>query len=116
VALGTKAASLIGDGLYGVDLKETPAGLVVVEVNDNPNIDAGVEDAILKDELYKLVIRDFIRRIEKRTATLPQAARAFGPAGAPSTALFPRSIDEANAAKDKEREPANANGRVVSSG
>jgi glutathione synthase/RimK-type ligase-like ATP-grasp enzyme len=116
VALGTKAASLIGDGLYGVDLKETPAGLVVVEVNDNPNLDAGVEDAILKDELYKLVIRDFIRRIEKRTATLPQAARAFGPAGAPSTALFPRSIDEANAAKDKEREPANANGRVVSSG
>jgi glutathione synthase/RimK-type ligase-like ATP-grasp enzyme len=75
VAIATKAASLIGDGLYGVDLKQTSKGIYVVEVNDNPNIDAGVEDAVLKDELYKIVIRDFIRRLEQKTATLPAAAR-----------------------------------------
>lgn len=75
VAIATKAAGLIGDGLYGVDLKQTAKGIFVVEVNDNPNIDAGVEDAVLKDELYKIVIRDFIRRLEQKTATLPAAAR-----------------------------------------
>ncbi len=73
--MATKAASLIGDGLYGVDLKQTAKGVYVVEVNDNPNIDAGVEDAVLKDELYKLIIRDFVRRLDERTATLPAAAR-----------------------------------------
>lgn len=75
VAIATKAAGLIGDGLYGVDLKQTAKGVYVVEVNDNPNVDAGVEDVVLKDELYKIIIRDFIRRLEQRTATLPAAAR-----------------------------------------
>ena len=36
---GAKAASLIGDGLYGVDLKQTDDGVYVIEINDNPNID-----------------------------------------------------------------------------
>jgi glutathione synthase/RimK-type ligase-like ATP-grasp enzyme len=58
------AAGTIGDGFYGVDLKETPEGVYVIEVNDNPNVDAGVEDAVLKDELYRAILRDFIRRIE----------------------------------------------------
>jgi hypothetical protein len=30
---------------------------------------------VLKDEIYKIVIRDFIRRLEQKTATLPAAAR-----------------------------------------
>jgi hypothetical protein len=38
----------------------------VIEVNDNPNIDAGVEDAVLKDDLYRLVMQNLIRRIEHR--------------------------------------------------
>lgn len=59
-----RAANLIGDGLYGVDLKQTRDGIFVIEVNDNPNIDLGYEDAVLKDELYRCLIRDFIRRIE----------------------------------------------------
>ncbi len=67
VEIGTRAARLIGDGLYGVDLKETANGVVVIEVNDNPNIDAGIEDAVLKDDLYRLVIQDLVRRIEHRT-------------------------------------------------
>jgi glutathione synthase/RimK-type ligase-like ATP-grasp enzyme len=61
-----KAANLIGDGLYGVDLKETSRGPSVIEINDNPNIDDGVEDSCLKDELYRLIIKDFIRRIESQ--------------------------------------------------
>jgi glutathione synthase/RimK-type ligase-like ATP-grasp enzyme len=58
-----KAANLIGDGLYGVDLKQTPRGVMVIEVNDNPSIDSGVEDKILGDALYRSIIGDFIRRL-----------------------------------------------------
>ncbi len=66
VAVATQAASLIGRGLYGVDVKETAAGAFVIEVNDNPNIDIGVEDAVLKDELYRAVLGELVRRLEKR--------------------------------------------------
>lgn len=58
-----KAARQIGDGLYGVDLKYTEKGVFVIEVNDNPNIDEGVENAVLGDELYRIIIQDFIRRL-----------------------------------------------------
>ncbi len=67
VQVALKAASLIGDGLYGVDLKQTSDGRVhIIEINDNPNIDRGCEDAVLKDDLYRIIIKDFIRRIESR--------------------------------------------------
>ena len=65
VGMALKAARLIGDGLYGVDLKETPAGVRVIEVNDNPSLDAGVEDSVLGDALYDSVIASFIRRLEE---------------------------------------------------
>jgi len=64
VQTALKAANLIGDGLYGVDLKEVNGKVVVIEVNDNPSIDQGVEDLILKDELYLTVIRSIISRID----------------------------------------------------
>ncbi len=60
------AANLIGNGLYGVDLKQNESGVYVVEINDNPNIDSGVEDACLGDELYNAIIGEFIRRLESR--------------------------------------------------
>jgi glutathione synthase/RimK-type ligase-like ATP-grasp enzyme len=60
------AANLIGDGLYGVDLKQNERGVFVIEINDNPSIDSGVEDAVLKDGLYTAIIQEFIRRIEAR--------------------------------------------------
>lgn len=59
-----KASSLIGDGLYGVDLKFVDNKVYVIEVNDNPNIDFGVEDELLGDELYALIIDSLINRIE----------------------------------------------------
>ncbi|MCR9176354.1 MAG: RimK family protein [Alphaproteobacteria bacterium] len=64
VDVAIKAAALMGSGLYGVDLKQNDRGVFVVEVNDNPNIDAGVEDKILKDRLYQIILESFIRRIE----------------------------------------------------
>jgi glutathione synthase/RimK-type ligase-like ATP-grasp enzyme len=65
VRTALKAANLIGDGLYGVDIKQTNGACYVIEVNDNPNIDAGVEDAVLKDDLYLDLMRVFLKRIER---------------------------------------------------
>ncbi len=61
-----KAASLIGKGLYGVDLKEIDGRSVVIEVNDNPSIDQGIEDDILGDELYRRILGEFINRMEQK--------------------------------------------------
>jgi len=43
-----------------VDVKETATGALVIEVNDNPNIDAGVEDAILGDALYTRILKSLL--------------------------------------------------------
>ena len=61
-----KSASLIGRGLYGVDLKEIDGSSVVIEVNDNPSIDQGIEDDILGDALYQRILFEFISRMEQR--------------------------------------------------
>jgi len=66
VQVALKGANLIGDGLYGVDVKESNGKFYVIEVNDNPNLDAGCEDLILKDELYSRIMRVFLKRIEQR--------------------------------------------------
>ena len=72
VRAARKAASLIGDGLYGVDVKQTNGASFVIEINDNPNIDAGVEDRILKTDLYRRIMEVFLRRIERRKAGIDQ--------------------------------------------
>jgi glutathione synthase/RimK-type ligase-like ATP-grasp enzyme len=59
-----KATSLIGSGLYGVDMKEVDGKFFVIEINDNPNIDAGIEDKILKDRLYSIIIEVFLNKIK----------------------------------------------------
>ena len=72
VKLALKATQPIGDGLYGVDLKQVGNRPVVIEVNDNPSIDAGVEDAYLGEELYLRIMREFLRRMErKRQGAVP---------------------------------------------
>lgn len=65
-ALALRAANLVGDGLYGVDIKEVNGRYMVMEVNDNPSIDAGLEDAVYKDEIYLGVMRSFLDRLESR--------------------------------------------------
>jgi glutathione synthase/RimK-type ligase-like ATP-grasp enzyme len=51
-----KACSVVGKGLYGVDIKEVDGQYVVVEVNDNPSIYAGYEDSVDKDIYKKIII------------------------------------------------------------
>ncbi len=45
----------VGDGLYGLDVKETNDGYKVIEINDNPSIYDGHEDAVDTD-IYKKII------------------------------------------------------------
>ena len=66
VRTAVRAASLVGDGFYGVDLKEIGDRVYVIEVNDNPNIDAGVEDLALRSELYERILSVFHDRLERR--------------------------------------------------
>jgi len=44
IRLGIEAASAIGSGLYGVDIKNTNGDAYVIEVNDNPSIESGEDD------------------------------------------------------------------------
>src|SRR5262249_3367143 len=61
-----RAAKLVGNGLYGVDLKETPDGCVtIMEVNDNPTIDRGIEDEVVGEKLYRKILAHMIRMIEE---------------------------------------------------
>ncbi|MFN7587162.1 MAG: RimK family protein [Planctomycetota bacterium] len=66
VKTALKAANHVGKGLYGVDLKEVGGKVYMIEVNDNPNIDAGFEDEVLGDELYLRVMRTFFARVTAR--------------------------------------------------
>jgi Glutathione synthase/Ribosomal protein S6 modification enzyme (glutaminyl transferase) len=66
VKIALKAANLIGDGFYGVDVKQVGKRHVIIEINDNPNVDAGNEDGVLKDALYREVMGVFLRRIEEK--------------------------------------------------
>ncbi|NMF87719.1 RimK family protein [Aromatoleum petrolei] len=65
-----RAANLIGDGFYGVDLKQVGDRCCVIEVNDNPNVDAGNEDNVLKDALYHHVMDVFATRLEHHAGRL----------------------------------------------
>jgi glutathione synthase/RimK-type ligase-like ATP-grasp enzyme len=66
VQTAVKAARLMGDGLYGVDLKEINGKVLVIEINDNPSIEAGVEDQVLGTALYDTIIASLRRRVEAR--------------------------------------------------
>ncbi|MNC98369.1 hypothetical protein D3C83_163070 [compost metagenome] len=65
--------TLIGDGLYGVDIKTVAGRHLLMEINDNPNIDRGVEDLILGDEIYERIMKGIKARVE--------AGKQFEPAG-----------------------------------
>ncbi|HPQ54819.1 MAG TPA: RimK family protein [Spirochaetota bacterium] len=65
IDLALKISSVIGNGLYGVDIKHFNGRYYVIEINDNPNIDNGVEDRILGDELYLKIMRVFYDRVKR---------------------------------------------------
>jgi glutathione synthase/RimK-type ligase-like ATP-grasp enzyme len=64
VDLGLRAANAIGDGFYGVDIKEIDGRYVVMEVNDNPSVERSVEDQVLGDALYEAIMQVFRARLE----------------------------------------------------
>ncbi len=65
VEVAVKAAKKIGTGFYGVDMKQGEDGrVVVIEVNDNPSLESGVEDKILGDGLYTAILGRLIEMIE----------------------------------------------------
>lgn len=83
--LAVAAVDLIGDGFFGVDLKETEHGPVVIEVNDNANLDHGYEDAADGDLVYEDLIRWFQKRLKMadkrspgRRSPSPRPARREG--------------------------------------
>jgi len=61
-----RAANLVGAGFYGVDIKEKGQRVVVVEINDNPDVEAGSEDGVLKDKLYFMVMKSILNRIQAK--------------------------------------------------
>ena len=73
IDIAVRAARPIGDGFYGVDIKTVNGRHVLMEINDNPNIDRGIEDAVLGDELYERVMKVFKARVD--------AEKQFKPAG-----------------------------------
>ena len=56
IDLAIMTSRAIGSGLYGVDIKEVNGEYYVIEVNDNPNIDAGFED-VANPRIYSSIIR-----------------------------------------------------------
>ena len=65
VAAAVAAAGAVGDGLYGVDIKQRGDEFYLIEVNDNPSIEAGYEDKILGDKLYARIMKSLVQRVER---------------------------------------------------
>lgn len=68
IETATNAANLIGKGFYGVDLKHVDGKALVIEVNDNPSVDAGVEDELIGEQLYLEVMSTFLNRLRESKA------------------------------------------------
>lgn len=80
--LALKTAKLTGNGLYGIDLKMTDKGPVIIEINDNPSIITGIEDAVAGDALYTKIMQRFLEMLEtpklidnKNTEKMSEKAR-----------------------------------------
>lgn len=65
VKTALKAAKAMGSGFYGVDLKQHGERVVVIEVNDNPNVDAGVEDLHSGHMLYQQIMGIMLRLLDE---------------------------------------------------
>lgn len=65
IKVALKATRLIGNSLYGVDIKSIGDKHYIIEVNDNPNIDAGVEDQMAGEALYQQIMSIFLQRVRR---------------------------------------------------
>jgi len=57
IKLGIDAANAIGNGLYGVDIKNNNGNAYVIEVNDNPSLESG------EDNLYPQVYQKIVSHL-----------------------------------------------------
>ena len=64
ITMAIKSAKLMGKGLYGIDIKVVNNKPMVIEINDNPNIDFGVEDAYYGDLVYTKILQALKTRLE----------------------------------------------------
>jgi glutathione synthase/RimK-type ligase-like ATP-grasp enzyme len=64
ITMAIKSAKLMGKGLYGIDIKVVENKPMVIEINDNPNIDFGVEDAFYGDLVYTKILNALKTRLE----------------------------------------------------
>ena len=64
IRAAVNACKQIGNGLYGVDIKQSGKEVYIIEVNDNPSIDSGVEDQYLESDLYDEIMEEFRRRLD----------------------------------------------------
>ena len=60
------AGKIMGPGLLGIDIKEVNGKPLVIEINDNPNIDFGVEDRYYGDLVYSKIIEALLKRLEDK--------------------------------------------------
>lgn len=61
-----RSAKIMGKGLYGIDVKMVNGQPMVIEINDNPNIDFGVEDVYYGDKVYLEILTALKNRLEKK--------------------------------------------------
>lgn len=64
ITTSLKATKLIGNGLYGVDVKEVDGKFYIVEVNDNPSIESGIEDEVDKMDLYIRIMNHLMKIVQ----------------------------------------------------
>lgn len=64
IDMALKSAKLMGLGLYGIDIKVVDDKLMVIEINDNPNIDFGVEDLHYGDLVYAEILSALKKRLD----------------------------------------------------
>jgi glutathione synthase/RimK-type ligase-like ATP-grasp enzyme len=62
--MALKSAKLMGKGLYGIDIKVVNNKPMVIEINDNPNIDFGVEDLHYGDLVYTKILSALKNRLD----------------------------------------------------
>ena len=67
--MAVKSTRLISKrGLFGVDIKYYNGSFYLIEVNDNPNIEAGFEDKLLGDKIYLDIMRCYAAKLEEEYA------------------------------------------------
>lgn len=64
IDLAFNATKLIGSGLYGVDVKYINGKAYIIEINDNPSIDHGIEDKYYN--VYDEIMKVFSTRVINR--------------------------------------------------